>query len=155
MIVIADTTPINYLVLIDEIDILEKLYGQVVVPTAVFEELNAVAAPSKVKSWLVNHPEWFEVKGLTTEIGEDLKFLDVGEGEAIQLAEELNADLLIMDERLGRKTAEEHGLRVVGTIGILALAKKKDLINLGEVFEKLENTNFYLSDKLKNFLRKQ
>lgn len=57
MIVIADTTPINYLVLIGEIEILPMLYGQIFVPTAVFEELKAEAAPHEVKIWLKNLPE--------------------------------------------------------------------------------------------------
>ena len=155
MIVIADTTPINYLILIDEIEILAELYGKVIIPEAVFRELKAEAAPKEIKKWLANRPEWLEVQNISAQIGEDLKSLDAGEAEAIVLAEELNADLLLIDERLGRKIAQEHGLRVVGTIGILALAKQNKLFNLEDVIGKLEKTNFYLSDKLKEFLRKQ
>lgn len=103
MIVIADTTPINYLILIDEIEILEKLYGQVFIPKAVFEELNADAAPNEVKNWLLQIPDWFEIKSVSSAIPNDLMILDAGESEAIQLATEINADLLIIDERLGRE----------------------------------------------------
>lgn len=155
MIVIADPTPINYLILIGELEILEKLYGRVLIPTTVFDELNADATPKEVKNWLLKIPEWFEVKSISSEISEDLKILDPGESEAIQLATETNADLLIIDERIGRKIAEEHGLKIIGTIGVLASAKKKDLINVEVVIEKLEKTNFYLSENLKDFLRKQ
>ncbi len=155
MIVIADTTPVNYLILIGEIEILEKLYGQILIPNAVFEELKSEAAPPEIKDWVANLPVWFEVKKISNKISDDLKILDAGEAEAIQLAKELNADLLIIDERLGRIKAEEHGLRIIGTIGILALADKRDLINIEDIIEKLERTNFYLSDNLKKFLREQ
>ena len=154
MIVIADTTPINYLILIGEIVILEKLYGHILIPNAVFEELKSEAAPLKIKNWVANLPSWFEVKKISNEVSDDLKILDAGEAEAIELAEELKADLLVIDERLGRRKAEEHGLRITGTIGILALAKEKELINIEEVIVKLEATNFYLSDDLKKVLRK-
>lgn len=125
------------------------------IPNAVFKELNAETAPIEVKNWLEKCPEWFEIKNVSSKIPEDLKILDDGESEAIQLATELNADLLIIDERLGRKKAEEHGLRIIGTVGVLALANSKGLINIEEVFEKLESSSFYLSDDLKDFLRKQ
>lgn len=155
MIVIADTTPINYLILIEEIGILEKLYGRVLIPSAVFEELKAEDAPNEIKIWLENAPEWFEVKSISKAIPEDLKILDLGESEAIELAVELNADLLVIDERLGRKKATEHGLQIVGTIGVLAIANKKNLINIEEVLKKLEKTSFYLSENLKEFLKEQ
>ncbi len=150
MIVIADTTPINYLILIGEIEILEKLYGQILIPNAVFEELKAETAPPEIKIWIENQPKWFQVGRISNDIAEDLKILDAGEAEAIQLANELKANLLVIDERLGRRKAAECGLRIIETIGILALAKERDLINIEDVIENLERTNFYLSDDLKN-----
>ncbi|MGI8669086.1 MAG: DUF3368 domain-containing protein [Aridibacter sp.] len=152
MIVIADTSPINYLVQIGEVELLEKLYGQIVIPNAVFEELKSDFAPIVVKKWISNKPHWLEIKNVNSELDEDLATLDKGEAEAIQIAKELKADLLIIDEKLGRKTAKEYGLKIIGTIGVLALAKEKNLINISEVIQKLENTSFYISDKLKNFL---
>lgn len=88
MIVIADTSPVNYLVLIGEIEILPQLYGQIFVPNAVFEELKAEDAPCEVKNWLESGPPWFQVKNISTEIDKHLNdILDAGESEAIQLAQ--------------------------------------------------------------------
>jgi len=63
MIVIADTTPLNHLCLTDQVDLLQALYGRVIVPQAVLSELQARAAPSKVKAWIGNRPDWLEVPG--------------------------------------------------------------------------------------------
>lgn len=153
MIVIADTSPINYLVQIGEIGVLEKLYGRIIIPNSVFEELIADVAPIEVKNWITNKPNWLEIKSVESEIDTDLEILDAGEAEAIQIAKEINADLLIIDEKLGRKIAKQHGLKIVGTIGVLALAKEKNLINIDNVIEKLEKTNFYVSNELKNYLK--
>ncbi len=133
--------------------ILEKLYSQVIIPSSVFEELNSDFAPIKVKEWIINKPKWVEIKYIETEIDKNLVILDKGEAEAIQVAKELNADLLIIDEKLGRKTAKVFGLKIIGTIGVLALAKEKNLINIEDVLKKLEKTSFFISDELKNFLK--
>lgn len=154
MIVIADTTPINYLILIDQVHILPELYGRVVIPQAVFEELSANAAPLEVKKWLANFPEWIEIGIVSSEIDAELaEMLDQGESEAIRLAEELDADLLIIDDKVGREIAARRGLQIVGTVGVLALASQKNLINVEEIIQKLEKTNFYISPELKEILR--
>ena len=99
MIVIADTSPINYLILIGEIDILPLLYGRIIIPNTVLHELGAGSAPTLVKNWLLTPPEWLEIRSISTTIERDLSdFLDLGESEAIQMAEEFDADLLIIDE---------------------------------------------------------
>lgn len=152
MIVIADTSPINYLVQIGEVELLEKLYKQVIIPNAVFEELNSDFAPIEVKQWISEKPHWLEVKNIQFKLDKDLVLLDKGEAQAIQIAKELKADLLIIDEKTGRKTARDFGLKIIGTIGVLALAKEKNLINIDEVIRKLEDTSFYISDQLKNYL---
>lgn len=155
MIIIADTSPVNYLVLIGEIEILPQLYGRVIIPNAVLEELSAENAPALVEKWLLTSPEWLEIKSLSGVIETELaELLDDGESEAIQLAAELGADLLIIDEKLGREIAVRRGLRIVGTIGVLALAGERDLIDVEKTIEKLEKTNFHVSSQLKEFLRK-
>ncbi len=153
MIVISDTSPINYLVLIDEIDLLAKLYQTIIIPSTVFKELTAEASPAKVKVWLENKPDWLLIKEPETVIFPTIFRLDAGESEAIQLAKELNADLLIIDEKQGRKIAKEQGLRVIGLIGVLVAAIEKDLIDADETVAKLENTSFRFAKTFKNLLR--
>ncbi len=74
--------------------------------------------------------------------------LDAGEREAIQLAEETHADLLIIDEKRGRALAMQRNIRVVGTLGILGEAAELGLIDFAETLRRLQKTNFHLSDKL-------
>jgi predicted nucleic acid-binding protein len=102
MIVVAETTPLNYLILIGEIDVLAKLYGRVVIPQAVQEELMRSRAPASVRAWIESPPEWLEILSPTVS-DTALAKLDAGERDAIALAEELSADQLIVDELLGRR----------------------------------------------------
>lgn len=156
MIVVADTSPINYLILIGEIDLLPKLYDRIVVSKSVLTELTAGSAPEKVIAWLREKPAWLESKALSSPVDPTLTdLLDLGESEAIQLAGELKADLLLIDEKSGRSIAIARGLKVVGTIGVLASASEKGLADAETSILKLEETNFYVSDDLKEFLRRK
>lgn len=152
MIVISDTSPINYLVLIGEIELLAKLYQNIIIPQAVYDELTNEVSPAQVRFWLKNQPEWLTVKTPAASIPSFFG-LDAGETQAIQIAKELNAELLIIDEKRGRKIAKEQGLKIVGTIGILVSAIEKRLINGDEIIAKLENTNFRFAETFKDLLR--
>ena len=89
MIVVADTSPINYLILIEEIDILTKMYGSVVIPHAVREELVRPSAPEPVRKWIAQPPAWLEVRTPVIVPDASLAHLDAGERDAIMLAGEL------------------------------------------------------------------
>ncbi|HTW81511.1 MAG TPA: hypothetical protein VME23_18340 [Terracidiphilus sp.] len=102
MIVVADTSPINYLVLIEEIDLLPALFGRVLLPQGVFIELTHSKSPTEVTQWISTPPAWLEVRMVSTAAAPELMQLDVGEREAIQLALESGADALLMDETEGR-----------------------------------------------------
>ena len=101
MIVVADTSPINYLILIQEIEILSKMYGTVVIPQTVREELVRPSAPQLVRSWIDHVPIWLEVRSPLAMPDSSLAKLDAGERDAITLATELHADQIIVDEREG------------------------------------------------------
>lgn len=137
--VVADSGPISYLALIDAIHVLPRLFQKVILPQAVYQELLDPDAPSAVNSFVRSLPPWVEIKqAQRIELGD---LLDAGEAEAIALASELDA-LLLLDERDGRREAIRLGLRVAGTVGILEKAAKQDFIILDEAFRKLLGTNF-------------
>ena len=120
MVVVADTSPINYLVLISQIDLLQLLYKRVLIPPAVMAELTHPRAPEPVRAWARAAPRWLEV--LSPTISMLFPQLDPGETEAIALAIEIGADVLIIDEQAGRREATGRGVKVAGTLAILRSA---------------------------------
>jgi predicted nucleic acid-binding protein len=119
MIVVADTSPLNYFVQIGCESVLSSLYQRVLIPPSVLEELGHAGAPKIVGEWLLDLPSWIEVRGTAAPPDAALADLDPGEREAIQLAQEQRADLLLIDERRGRLVAKRHGLATTGTLGVL------------------------------------
>ena len=115
MIVVSDTSPINYLLAIGQIEILPKLFGNIVIPASVMAELKSDDAPKVNLRWLEKLPTGFEVRS-AKQLDSALN-LDASEREAICLAEELHAAAVLIDERKGRAIARQRGLTVVGTIG--------------------------------------
>jgi len=120
MVIISDTSPLTALLLIGRGDLLTSLFERVVIPPAVEREL--LCAHADLPPWLeVTAPQ--RIPASVLEGG-----LDAGETEAIALALDLHPDTLLMDERLGRRLAQQHGLPVTGLLGLLALAKNSGLI---------------------------
>lgn len=148
MIVIADTSCICYLILLDCIELLPQLYGGVTIPNAVYLELQAPNAPTQVRQWIQNYPQWLTVKSVEIPIDSELKKLDPGETEAIILAERLQADLLIVDDRFARIIARKRGLTITGLLGVLYDAALSGKIDLAKKFEALRNTSFFVNPKL-------
>lgn len=141
--VIADTGPVNYLILIGHIDLLPALFEKVILPSTVQNELASRKAPSAVRQWVAALPDWLEVRGAPPgEPDEALKRIDAGERAAIQLAVSLHADLLLMDDRKGVRTARNKGFRVTGTLGILELAAQAGLVDFAQAAERLRETTF-------------
>lgn len=148
--VIADTGPINYLILIGCIDLLPVLFEKVILPEPVQAELSAPNAPQPVCKWIAALPAWIEVREAPAEHELDpaLKGIHAGELAAISLAMALKADLLLMDDRKGVILARSKGLRVTGTLGILELAALNGLTDLALAIERLRETNFRSPDTL-------
>ena len=142
MIVVSDTSPLNYLVLIEEVEVLPAIFGRVVVPPAVVEELQAPGAPDAVRAWIAAHPSWLEVRN--PESSSARLTLGRGEREAICLAFEPSA-LCLIDDRRARREAERMGVRVTGLLGILAEARDRGLIDAEVVVERLTMTSFRAS----------
>jgi predicted nucleic acid-binding protein len=140
--IVADTTPLNYLVLIQAAEILPNLYGTVLIPPAVKAELAHANTPAIVRAWISQPPQWLEVVSLKQPVDSALAHLDAGEREAISLASELQAILLLMDERDGVTIARHRGLKVVGTLAALDLAAAHGLVDLQTMFDRLRATTF-------------
>ncbi len=143
-VVVADATPLHYLILIEAIDVLPRLFERTLVPHEVRNELTREATPPIVRRWMLKPPTWLEVIfGQPAGQSDDaLNALDSGERSAILLAESLQADLLLIDDRAGAVLAEKRGLAVTGTLGVLDLGSRKGLLSLSALFAKLQATNF-------------
>lgn len=127
--VVSDTSPLTNLAAIGELDLLRGLFGQITIPEAVWQELNAggTSWPGRDEvarsDWIVRHAPGN--LALFTALRRDL---DVGESASIALALDLSADLILMDELDGRHQARRQGLTTMGVVGVLLLAKRRRLI---------------------------
>ena len=141
-IVVADAGPPRYLVLIDYIELLPRLFGKVVLPDVVRDELSAPGAPAQVRAWLASSPPWLEAG--SAHAAEKLLSpkLDKGERAAIALAMELGATLVLMDDRAGVDEARRRGIQMTGTLGVLVLAAQRGFVDLEAAFSRLKATNF-------------
>ncbi len=148
MIVVSDTSPLCYLVVLGESELLATLFRRVAAPRVVIEELLAEAAPEVVRKWAAHPPAWLEIHPEKPVFAGVLAALDAGECAAIQLAERLGAEVLLIDEGDGRKIAQNRGLAVTGLLGVLARAAREHLIAFDPVIERLRATNFRMSDQL-------
>jgi predicted nucleic acid-binding protein len=146
-VVIADSSPLNYLTLIGLVDVLYRLYGTVVVPQQVIAELNDPAAPHEVRRWASHLPDWIDVR-VAVVSDDDMTHLDPGERAAIALAQSERAALLLIDETAGRIEASRRGIRNTGTLGVLRAAALKDHVDLPTALARLLETNFRVSMEL-------
>jgi predicted nucleic acid-binding protein len=149
MIVVADSSPLHYLILIEQAEVLRRLYGEVAIPDVVAAELRAERSPRKVREWLSAPPPWLRVSGVTPEeIASVPETLDLGERAAIALAERIHAELLLIDEAAGRREARQRRLRVTGTLGVLRTGADAGFVDVPDVLTRLESTNFYVDETL-------
>ena len=147
--IVSNTTPIISLLKLNRLEILQKLYKKIYIPIAVYNEIEAGKAKGYYKD--LSGIDWINIIEIRDK--QAVKYfldLDAGEAEAIVLATELNADLIILDEKLGRFHAKHADLKVSGTIGILIKAKSEGLIeNLKPLLDELTNKEVWISEKLK------
>ncbi len=129
--------------LIGQIDLLASLYEQVVIPSAVAAELRHPKAPAVVQTWVASPPSWCAIRQAQGQPDPALMQLDLGEREAILLAQELRAGAFLTDDLEGRQEAIHRGIAVTGTLGILERAALRALIDLPTVIAQLQATTFY------------
>lgn len=149
MIVVADSSPLHYLVLIRQSELLPQMYGNVMIPDAVAAELTATGSPNDIRAWMSSSPSWLKVISISAEaVASVSESLDLGERAAIALAVRERADLLLMDDADGRREALRRRIRVTGLIGVLLAAAEKKLIDVPDVLRRLAATNFYIDESL-------
>jgi predicted nucleic acid-binding protein len=136
MIVVSDTTPLISLLKIQRLDLLESLFGKVLIPQAVFKELTSDER-FKLEAEEIKNKDFIIVKSVksieSVSILKRVSGLDQGESEAIVLSDEIDADLLLMDEAKGRTVSDKMGIKIMGTIGLLIAAYENHNINASEV----------------------
>ncbi|WP_339384110.1 DUF3368 domain-containing protein [Gloeocapsopsis crepidinum] len=108
------------------------------------DEMLDSGAPPVLQQLIINPPSWLIIQAVPV-MNDTLSALDLGEQAAITLAQTLPTDLLIIDERLGRRIASNQGISTIGTFGILDDAATQGLIDLGETIAQLQQTNFRVS----------
>lgn len=154
MIIVSDTSPIANLIQIDKLNLLESIFGKIVIPPEVNKEILELQRFG-ISTTQYQSCDWIEIKEPTNliEIQQLLNDLDKGESEAIALAKELNVDFLLIDERHGSKIAKEQGLNTIGLIGVLIKAKELKIILKVKptLLELRDIAGFWISDK---FLKK-
>ena len=146
MIVVSDASPLHYLILIGQAELLPALYGTVYAPPVVIEELSRPQTPESVRQWVTSAQPWLIVQAPRQTPWPP--GLDPGEAQAIALAKELNADTLLIDDREGVAYAVREGLDVTGTLGVLIAAHNRGFASLPDTLKALESTNYRRSATL-------
>jgi len=153
VIVVSDTSPLSSLAIVEQLSLLQQLYGKVIIPTAVATEL-ANTEPEDSRVTAVLSLTWIETQSVTNrtliETLQNEGKLDLGESEAIALSVELNVDELLIDERLGRREAKRLGLSIIGVLGVLVVAKGRGLISAVKPImdDLILQAGFRVSDRL-------
>lgn len=156
-VVVCNTSPIIALACVGQLELLHGVYAQIVIPNAVFDEITVAGAGEPGAREVVESP-WIKRQPVSNApLATALRLeLDAGEAEAIALAVESNANLILLDERLGRRAAQRLGLTVVGTLGVLIAAKDRGLLAaVRPVLDALRaDAGFWIADDLYNAVPK-
>jgi predicted nucleic acid-binding protein len=152
--VVADTGPLNYLVQIGQIDVLQSLFSNVIVPQSVLDECCHPGAPDSVNAFGQTPPSWIRGVSLKERSIPDHPRLSRTDLEAVLLARE-SGGILLMDDAEGRREATSSGVVCMGTLGILAAAAERGLLSFAEAAEQLQKTNIRLPDSvLEEYLKR-
>lgn len=137
-VIVSDTSCLILFYKIDEFELLQKVFGQIVITETVYNEFKKPI------------PKWVQVINPTTNMHLGLQgFLDPVEATSISLAAEFNRSLLIIDDSKGRRVAKELSISISGSLGVLVTAKNKGIIDsIKPIIEKIKQTNFRISDDL-------
>ena len=146
--VVSNSSPICYLLLIGQIHLLPALFGHIHVPEAVCLELADEEAPDIVRNWIDHPPRWLKTHSISERPDSALDRLHMGERKAIVLAQQLAADLILLDEKAARGVASKAGLQVSGLLGVLDAAAARDMVDIAAAISHLTTTSFRASPRL-------
>ena len=150
MIVVSDSGPLIHLSRINQIKILKEFFNEIYIPEAVYQELTS-SEEDLPGSKEIKTSSWIKKKEVKKDTAKEflMEYLDEGESEAILLAKDLDADLLLIDDLSGRRTARTHGIKVMGTLGLLDRASDENKIqNLEKIMIELREKGFWMDDEL-------
>jgi uncharacterized protein len=151
VIVVSNTSPIINLAAVGKLELLEALFGAILIPEAVAEEI-VVKGAGQAGADAVSRAEWITTRSVINRLAvQSLRLeLDPGEAESIILAQEQGADLLLLDERRARRVARQFGLPTIGLLGLLIEAKNRGLVeNVKDVLDALQTiAGFWISTGL-------
>lgn len=146
-IVVADNSPLDVLVRLGHSDVLPLLFGRVIIPVQVEQELLSPNTPDVTRQLVLAPPEWLRIQ--MPLIVEDIQGLHAGEEAAIALALELRADILLIDDERGRREATRRGLTITGAVGVLEAAARRGMLNLRQTFARLvKETDFRIDPQI-------
>ena len=150
MIAVSNTTPLRYLIAIEQEHLFPGVFEKIFVPSVVHEELTKMATPDRVRNLMRSFPSWYEVREVQgSPMVPLLATLHRGEREAILLAEVMKPDFVLIDERVGRAVALERNLPVSGTLGVLEQADALGLVNdFPGLLSELKTSGFFISANL-------
>jgi predicted nucleic acid-binding protein len=143
MSIVADTTVFRYLVVLEVTDILPTLFGHVLIPPAVYNELRRASTPVVVRTWSANLPPWVRIQPPITPPDPTLNSLGDGEQEAIQLMHEQQAPLLVTDDRQAYNAALARSIPVTRTLRVLEMAAERGLLDFPTIVTRLRAAGFY------------
>ena len=144
MIVVSDTSPLNYLILINLVDVLAKLFQEVYIPPSVVVELTDPDAPEVVRAWIQSPPSWLKIKAPSARLASTF-VLDSGEADALSLAKELHITDILIDEWHGRNVAQQEGFTLIPTLAVLERAAIQNLLDLRIAIARLQQTNIRIT----------
>ena len=153
--VVVNSTPLIALCKINRLDLLRELYGEITIPEAVFHEVTL--KNDAVKKKIMENGAWIHIQAISDDSDKRMykAKLHDGEVEVMILAQELKADLVLIDDNAARKTAIYLGIPLSGTVGVLLRAKERGLIpKVMPVVESMEQNGIYYGSKLKDLIRK-
>ena len=152
--VVSNSTPLIAFARIGELELLRRIAGRVVIPTAVWDEITGATNGAGADE--VQHAPWIEVRKPASVGGDLTALLDQGEAQTIALAEELGATEVLLDERAARALASARGLQIIGSAGLLVRAKERGLIDAVQPYlERMRAQGVRFSDRFVRALLSQ